>query len=233
VAEARLSAFPPESLASAVTSLAMLGAGGAVACLARLGSAQPAHWRRCWDAAALVGVTTLGLHGFGEPAGGASLRAWSFADTSANLALAFLVLLAAARDFAPEGARRALVLAFGAVSTLGVAHVGAEKFLGGAAGGLELHALGALSGSQLALVADYAAVLALFWRGRERMPPRARRLLPLLGATAAVGLLLAMPDGERVDFGFVAYHAIWHLVGAFLVALLWLVQELRFAEAAR
>ena len=198
--------------------------------MARLTGVQPAHWRRCWDCAALVGVTTIGLHGFGEPSGGATLHAWSFADTTANLLFAYLVLIAALRDLASTSAQRRGRLMFGAITALGISHVGAETFLGAASGGFESGALGALSLSQLALVVDYAAVFAIFWRGRARMPLRAQRLLPLVGLSATVGLLFAMPNGDRVDFGFVAYHAIFHLFAAFLVMLLWIVQEIRFSE---
>jgi hypothetical protein len=209
----------------------MLGAGFGTLAMARLTRSQPAHWMRAYAAAALVGVTTVGLHALGEPAGGLRLRVWSFADTAANLLLALAVVLAALRDFgAPAAQRRNFVVAL-ALNAFAIGHVFTEKFLGGSASGFTFASFGALSASQLALVADYAAVIALMTRARASLPERSRRLLPLLGLLALLGLALAIPDGEQMFAGIFAWHAVWHLVGAFLLLLLWIVNELRFAAA--
>jgi hypothetical protein len=224
-------ALPPWLLASAVTSLAMLGAGFGTLAMARLTRSQPAHWTLAYAAAALVGVTTVGLHALGEPEGGLRLRAWSFADTAANLLLALAIVRAALLDFGPPATQhRNLAIAL-VLNAFAIGHVFVEKFLGGGASGVAFASFGALSASQLALVADYAAVIALMSRARASLPERSRRLLPLLGLLSLLGLALAIPDGDQMLAGVFAWHAIWHLVGAFLLLLLWIVNELRFGGA--
>jgi hypothetical protein len=234
-ANVRILTFPAPlsawSLASAVTSFAMLGAGFALVLMTRLTGTQPRHWCRAYVASVFVGIATLGLHALGEPAGGRSLAFWSIADTGTNLVLAFAVVLALLRDFVAPVARRRAVLSFAVLNAVALAHVTAERLFGGSAGGIRSASFGSLTWSQLALVVDYAAAVALFVNARDRIPMRSRALLPLLGLAAATGPVLAMPDGERIDALVVAYHAIWHLVGAFLMLLIWIVNELRFSDS--
>jgi hypothetical protein len=226
-----LSALPPWLLASAVSSFVMLAAGFGMLMGARITRVQPPGWIRAYAAAALVGVTTVGLHVLGEPVGGLQLRIWSFADTAANCLLALAILLAALHDFgAPAAQRRNLVVAL-ALNGGAISHVFFEKFFGGATSGLAFASFGALSASQLALVVDYGAVIVLFTSARHRLPARSRRLLPLLAGLALLGLALAIPDGEQMLGGMVSWHALWHAIGALLLLVLWLLNELRFADA--
>jgi hypothetical protein len=225
-------ALPAWSLAASVTSFATLGAGLALVAMTALTQSQPLHWRRAYACLVLVGAATLGLHAHGEPAGGFAQRAWSAADTGTNLLLAFALLLATLRDFGPQVRRARIALGFGALNVAALLHVLAEKFLDGSSDSLHVAGFGALTLSQLVLVADYLAVITLFAAGRRQLPRRSRRLLPLLTALALVGVTLAMPDSERVDASVLAYHALWHMVSAFLLLLLWVVNELRFPAAA-
>jgi hypothetical protein len=82
------------------------------------------------------------------------------------------------------------------------------------------------------LIALSFVTVVLFYRRRDRIPPRAKPLLRLAVAIFLVGMLLATASNERIVYPFFAMHALWHLVGAFGFIVLWAFNDVRFAGPA-
>ena len=60
------------------------------------------------------------------------------------------------------------------------------------------------------------------------IPPDARPLLILTVGIFLVGMVLATAAETRVADPFLAFHALWHLVGAFGVIVFWAFNHVRF-----
>jgi hypothetical protein len=70
--------------------------------------------------------------------------------------------------------------------------------------------------------------VGLLYARLPRIPPRARPLLYLLTGLFVIGALLATATNQRVDFQILAWHATWHIVGAFGFIVLWAFNHMRF-----
>jgi cell division protein FtsW (lipid II flippase) len=70
--------------------------------------------------------------------------------------------------------------------------------------------------------------VGLLYARLARIPPRARPLLYLVTILFVIGALLATASNQRVDFQILAWHATWHIVGAFGFIALWAFNHVRF-----
>ncbi len=145
-----------------------------------------------------------------------------------NLLLAYALQLAVLGDFYPRAFRRRFALASGAVNAAVVAWLLGEALAGVHEYAIDLGGFGGFHVGETVLILDSIAVTALLYTRRARIPERARPLLHLVAATFAVGLGLASASGSTVHGRFGAYHALWHVVGAFGFLLFWAFNHVRF-----
>jgi hypothetical protein len=219
-------------MANAITSFATMLAGLYATAIALLLRNHPGRWLHAYLWIFLTGIPTLGLHGFGEPFQAPTHGFWRVADTGSNLILAWALQLAVLGDFHAPAVRRRLALGSLALNLAAIGWMIGENF-----GGLPrrpavpLGEFGGFTLGELVLILDSLFVTVLLYRARHRIPPRARPLLNLVAATFGVGLLLATANNQEVVRPVVAFHALWHLVGAFGFMTLLVFNHVRLEDA--
>ena len=224
--------LPAWAMANAITSFATLGAGVFTLALWAVLPGQPRRWAHAYLWILLTGIPTLGLHGYGEPFSAASHPWWSVADTGSNLILAWALQVAVLGDFFPRLLRP---VAWGSLA-LNLAAIGQmvhENFVANEIRYLiPLGEFGGFRAGESMLILDRLLVVTLLYRARTRIPEAARRVLHLLALTFLVGLGLATAANTQVGMlagqPVLAYHALWHLTGAFGFLVFFLFNHVRF-----
>lgn len=219
------------NLANAVTGFATVFAGGLTVALSLLVGGQPTRWVVAYGFIFVTGIPTVGFHGFGEPFHAASFDVWRVSDTGSNLLLAWALQLAALGDSFPRATQIRVACLSGVLNLAAIGWMIAESFLPERGYALALGRFGGFNPGELMLIADSLFVAFLLWRARASAPANARRVLALTTLIFLVGLGLATGRNDTVHATVVAYHALWHLVGAFGFLALWVYNQLRFAEA--
>ena len=227
--------LPEWAMANAITAFATIGAG--IYCLLfwRILPGQPLRWGHAYLWIFLTGIPTLGLHGYGEPFQAPSHPFWSVADTGSNLILAWSLQVAVLGDFWSKQVQWRVGGASLAVNLAGIANMVRERFFAEPTYLIPLGDFGGFRTGEVLLILDSLLVTALLYLGRHHFPQQAKRLLNLLAVTFLVGLALATAKNEEVGVWLgqpvLAYHALWHLVGAFGFMVLFLMNHERFREA--
>jgi hypothetical protein len=212
----------PTELANTVSSFATIFSGLTGLLLCWLVASQPRRWVAVYGGMFLTGLPTLWYHGFGET----YIQGW--ADTSSNLLLAWLVIVAALWDGYSREVRRWVAGASGAINLVVVI----LRLVGGSAfRHVDVVPLGAFGGfhiTETVLILDSFLGVGLLYGRHAAIPTKAR---PLLYATTVVfvcGALLASASNHQLDLIIISYHAIWHIVGAFGFLLLWAFNHARW-----
>lgn len=224
--------LPAWAMANAITSFATLGAGVFTLALWALLPGQPLRWAHAYLWIFLTGIPTLGLHGYGEPFAAASHPWWSVADTGSNLILAWALQVAVLGDFFARIARPVAVGSL-ALNLAAIGQMVHENFVAEEIAYLiPLGGFGGFRVGESMLILDSVFIVVLLYRARTRIPPAARRLLHLLALTFLAGLGLATAANPQVGVlagqPVLAYHALWHLVGAFGFLVFFLFNHVRF-----
>lgn len=211
--------MPGVELTNAVTGFATLLSGVLTLLLTFLVAPQPWRWRAAYAAIVVTGIPTIWYHGFGEtfPA-----KVW---DVSTNYLVSWTMIAAALGDYYRPRTRWLVAGAMFAVNVAAIADM-----LATGAPNTKLVSFGANGYSirQLTLIANsLLATLLLYGKFRE-IVPAARPLLHLQTAWFLGGAWLASANTHRVDGTVIAYHALWHVVGAFGFVVIWAFNHVRF-----
>jgi hypothetical protein len=172
----------------------------------------------------VTGVATVWYHGFGE-------TFWAgTADIGTNLLLAWLLQVAVLRDYHAPTTQRRVTLVAGAAN---LAYVLWRIAVGPGSSSVYAISLGDFGGFKVGetlLILDSLLAVGLLYARHSLVPARARRLWYLTTGIFFVGMLLATASNQQVDARIVAYHALWHIVGAFGFVALWAFNHARFDE---
>lgn len=212
----------PADLANAVSAYATILSGIIPLILCWLVSPQPRRWLAAYSCIFITGVPTVWMHGFGEqfPA--------RVADIGTNLFLAWALQFAVLGDFYSKRTQRIVTTITGVVIVAFIIQLiasGPERRLA-----ITFGASGEFTWGELLLIANSMLAVSLFYLRKSMIPARAIPLLYLLTILFLIGLGFATQSNHRVDFTVVAYHAIWHIVGAYGFIVLWVFNHLRFTE---
>lgn len=212
----------PPDLANTVTSFCTILAGAVTLAFCRLLAPQPTRWVFVYLCLFVTGLPTFGFHGWGtEP-----LR---LADVGTNLLLAFAIQLAVLGDFYAPRTRAIVGAASGFANAAAVLWMLREALTGARGYAVDLGGFGGFYAGEAVLILDCFLVVGLLYARRRRVPPRARPLLHLVTLSFLLGLGLASAAGDVVHGRWIAYHALWHVVGAFGFLLFWGFNHLRFS----
>lgn len=215
----------PPDLANAVTAFCTLGAGAVALLFCRLVAPQPARWQLVWWCLLVTGIPTFLWHAWlWDP--------FRVLDVASNLLLAWALQVAVLGDFYAPATRRRVAAVSAAVNVVAVGWMLRETVTGVVGDAVSFGPHGGFQPGEVVLIADSVAVAALLWMRRDRIPDRARPLLRTVTATFVAGVALATGSGTRVDFGWLSYHALWHVVGAFGFLQLWAFNLVRFGGLA-
>lgn len=209
-------------LADAVSAYALILSGIIPLTLCWLISPQPRRWLFAYLCIFITGVPTVWMHGFGEqfPA--------RIADIGTNLLLAWALQFAALGDYYSARTQRIVTAISGVMITAFVIQMmaaGPERRLA-----ITFGESGEFTWGELLLIANSILAVALLYFRRLLIPERARPLLYLVTIIFLAGLGFATQSNHRVDFGVLAYHATWHIVGAYGFIVLWIFNHLRFVQ---
>lgn len=211
----------PPDLANAVTAFCTILAGVVTLLFCRLVAPQPPRWVFVWWCLFLTGIPTFLWHAWlWDP--------FRVVDVASNLLLAWALQVAVLGDFSAPATQRRVAWASGVVNLLAVAWMVGESVRGAVVDAVSFGTHGGFQPGEVVLILDSLLVTALLWRHRRDVPDRARPLLRTVTATFVLGVYLASASGTRVDYGWLSYHALWHVVGAFGFVQLWAFNLVRF-----
>ena len=212
------------NLANAVSAYATILSGVIPLALCWLMSPQPRRWLFAYLCIFITGVPTVWNHGFGEP------FAARVADIGTNLLLAWAIQLAVLGDYySPRAQKIVSVISGGIIVAFIVWTIALEPERRLA---ITFGQSGEFTWGELLLIANSIFAVTLFYLRRARIPKKARPLLYLTTTLFLIGLGLATQSNQRVDFVVLAYHATWHIVGAYGFIVLWAFNHVRFAQVS-
>ena len=212
-------------LAHTVTGFCTLLSGVVALVLCRFVRRQPPGWHFAYACIVITGVPTILFHGYLTP----MLAA---ADVSSNLLLAWAIQWAVLGDFWPVATQRRVAAATGAINLAGVAWIFREAITGEKHYLIPFGAHGGFHTGEVVLILDSLLVVALLYARRRKIAARAKPLLYAITVTFTIGLFLATAGNQEVAGPFFAYHALWHVVGAFGFVLFWAFNHVRLEERA-
>lgn len=210
-------------LASTATAFATTLAGLVCLLLVWLMRPQPTRWVWVYVGMLVTGLATIWFHGFGE------LRLPGLADSFTNLLLAWLTVMAAIGDYYP-GRSPARWAGFG----LGLLCLGVSAWrlfnqdLYYSIYAIPLGEFGGFRISEVLLIVSALLATSLHYVNLGKIPSDSRGLLYAMTGLYVIGMLLATAANDQVDFRIMAWHAIWHVVGAFGFVMLWAFNHKRF-----
>lgn len=213
-------------LANAVTGFATCFAGIMPMLYTLLTKPQPRRWFFVYVCILLTGIPTVWLHAYeGNRIAGAT-------DTGSNIFLVWAIQIAVAGDFFRGNFKRNFI----AVSTLlnfsAIAFLFYEAvFLTTKVKAIDLGDFGWFNIGELALIISAWVVTFAFFFNWKKIPASARPLLLVVFVMFFCGMILASAKNAQVSMRVFAWHATWHLVGAFALVTLWLFNHIRFHES--
>jgi hypothetical protein len=211
-------------IANSITSFATIFAGLVTLSLGSL-HRHPRHWMLVYGAILLTGLPTLWYHGSNE-----TIFAARISDIGTNLLLAWCVTWAALTDFFSTRTR-AIVAVLSAASILG--YLTWNLAVGMVQSRLVVLGFGAFGGftvGELILITNSILGTLLLGLRINRAPRDSRPYYWLTVAWFLAGTLAATASNQQVDFTFMAWHALWHIIGGFGFIMLWAYADARFAS---
>lgn len=207
-------------LANAVTAYATILSGIIPLILCWLVSPQPRRWLFAYLCIFITGVPTVWMHGLGEPFPA------RVADIGTNLLLAWALQFAILGDYYSSRTQRIVTTITGVIIIAYIIQLiasGPERRLA-----ITFGESGEFTWGELLLIANSILAISLFYLRQAMIPAKAQPLLYLITIIFLIGLGFATQANQRVDFTVVAYHAIWHIVGAYGFIVLWVFNHIRF-----
>jgi hypothetical protein len=209
-------------LANTISAYATILAGLLALMPAALMGKQPRRWLFAYLCVFITGLPTVWYHGFGET------FVPGFFGIGTNLLLGWALVNAALGDYYSSRTHRLVaiglaVLNLVALSTRLIQGPGSTKIML-----INLGVFGGFTLLEMALILNSFLAVGLLYARRSHIPPQARPLLYLVTILFVSDALLATASNQRVDFQILAWHATWHIVGAFGFISLWAFNHMRF-----
>ncbi len=210
-------------IANAVTGFATVLAGLVPLALCLVTRMHPPRWMFVYLCIFITGVPTVGFHAFEQSA------AWASWDVGTNILLAYSMQLAACYDFRGPEFRRWFI------PTMTVLNACAWVYLAlRGAGYTEKFYLISIGDnvhftiSEIVLITNSWVVAFFFFRHWRDLPRHSRPLIAMVIFMFFIGMLLASASNGTISYRVVAWHALWHIWGAFALLTLWLFNFVRF-----
>ena len=212
-------------LANAVTGFATCFAGIMPLLYTLLTKPQPKRWIWVYVCILLTGIPTVWLHAY------EGNRIASATDTGSNIFLVCAIQMGVAFDFLSGKLRRNLVAISTTLNFSAILFLYYEAiFLESKVKALSFGDFGYFNIGEVALIVSAWAVTIIFFVNIRKIPAPARPLLYLVFIMFFCGMILAGASSAHVTMRVFAWHAFWHLVGAFALITLWLFNHVRFNE---
>ncbi len=214
-----MTTLSPADLANTISAYATTLSGLVPLLLVLLVAPHPRRWVFVYLCVFITGLATVWNHGFGEtfPA--------RVADIGTNLLVTWALQIAIAGDYYSRAAQKRVALVSGIVNAGFIAWMiaaGPERRLA-----IAFPGFGEFTYGEVLLIANVVFTFGLFYVRHAQIPIPARRVLYLITALFAVGAFLASASNSKVDYQVLAYHATWHIVGAYGLILIWVFNQLR------
>lgn len=211
-------------LANAVTSFATCLGGIMPLLFTALAGKQPRRWVFVYACVLITGIPTVILHAY------EGNRLASFFDVGTNILLAWALQLAVAGDFLTPNARRRLTWTSTCINAGVLLWLLHEVFAVEKTPLIRFGSFGEFYAGEVALILNCLVGTGLFVAHHSRIPRQARGLFYLIVSMFLCGLFLATAGNSHVSSRIFAWHAVWHLIGAFGFVTLWLFNHVRFTD---
>jgi hypothetical protein len=211
-------------LANAVTSFATCLGGIMPLLYCWLGRSQPRRWVVVYLCVLVTGIPTVILHAY------EGNRLASFFDVGTNILLAYALEIAVSGDFMRAPARKKLLTVLTFVNVGVWLYLAWEVFAPVKKPIITFGPHGEFYFGETALILNAFVVLGLFIKSYRLFPKQSRPMFFLIVLMFLVGLVLATGSNSLVTQRVVAWHATWHLVGAFGFITMWFFNDIRFNQ---
>ncbi len=209
-------------LANTVSAYALILAGILCLLFCYLLGPQPRRWVIAYLGVFITGVPTVWYHGFGE-----TYLAGIF-DGGTNLLLVWLMQVAALWDGYSTRVRWGVAVGSGiinlsAIMTKLLVGPGFNKIFP-----VDLGDFGGFNISELVLIAGSLLAIGLLYGQINRLTRQSKNLLYFSTGLFFAGAIMASAGNHTVHLTILAYHATWHVIGAFGFICLWGFNHSRF-----
>lgn len=209
-------------VANVVTSYATLLAGIMPVVYTLLTRNQPGRWMFVYVCIIITAIPTIIHHA--DP----RIAFWTSTDVASNLLLAWSIQNAVSGDFMTVGARNTF-MRLSTILNLGVfCWLTYEAVSGVKIPVIKFGEFGEFYLGEAALIINAWFVAGLFFKSYRRIPATARPFLLLTFFIFLIGMGIATADDGQINARFFAWHATWHIVGAFGFITLWIFNHIRF-----
>lgn len=212
-------------LANTVTGFATCMAGLVPMIYCLIIHRQPPRWFFVYFCILLTGIPTVWLHS------DEGNRLAAATDVGSNIFLTWALLMAVAGDFMQPASRFRFRIAATVVDFSAIAWLFYESTLDGEKFKLiNMGEFGQFYVGEVILIVNAWTVAGIFFGNWARIPRIARPALSMTFIIFFVGMILATAANNQIWWRIFAWHATWHIVGAFGLMTLWLFNHLRFTQ---
>jgi hypothetical protein len=211
-------------VANVVTSYATLLAGIMPVIYCLITRNQPGRWMLVYVCVVITAIPTIIHHQ--DP----RVAFWTSIDVASNILLAWAIQVAVSGDFLPPEKRRTFLASTTLINSGVLAWLAYEAISGVKTPVIRFGGFGEFYVGEAALIINCWVAAGLFFKSYRRIPPQARPFLLLVFCTFLVGMGLATAGDAQISARFFAWHATWHILGAFGFMTLWVFNHLRFSQ---
>lgn len=214
-------------VANVVTAYATLLAGVMPVLYTLLSRRQPGRWMLVYVCVVITAIPTVIHHA--DP----RVSFWTSTDVASNILLVWALQVAVSGDFMSPARRKTFVALSTVMNACILAWLVYEATLPTQTPLLGFGDFGGFCFGEIALIINAWIVAGLFFRSYRHIPPPARPFLFLTFFIFFVGMGLATASDGQISLRFFAWHATWHIVGAFGFITLWVFNEIRFTAVPK
>jgi hypothetical protein len=212
-------------LANTVTGLCTCMAGVMPMLYCFLVRQHPPRWFFVYFCILLTGIPTVWLHS------DEGNRIASATDVGSNIFLTWSILMAVAGDFLHGSSRKRFRAVVTFIDFAAIAFLFYEAvYLDTKFKAINLGDFGQFYLGETILIMNSWFIAGLFFAFRAQLPKAARPVIVSVFAMFFVGMILASAANDIIWYRIFAWHAIWHIVGAFALVTLWVFNEVRITE---
>lgn len=211
-------------LANTVTGFATCMAGIVPMIYCLIIHPQPPRWFFVYFCIFLTGIPTVWLHS------DEANRFAAAADVGSNVFLTWSILMAVSGDFLQERARNWFRGVVCALDFAAIAWIFYEVTLPEKMKALDFGSFGFFHVGEVILILNAWLCAGMFFGHWKRIPKPARPAIVMTFVMFFFGMLLATAANNQIWYRIFAWHATWHILGAFALVTLWLFNHIRFTQ---
>lgn len=211
-------------LANTVTGFATCMAGIVPMIYCLIIARQPPRWFFVYFCILVTGIPTVWLHSDEANPYAAA------ADVGSNVFLTWSMLMAVSGDFLAPAKRNIFRVVVSVLDFAALSWITYETQLPQKWKMLDFGDFGFFHVGEVILIMNAWLVAGMFFGHWRHIPRHSRPALIMTFVMFFAGMLLATASNSHISYRIFAWHAVWHIIGAFALVTLWLFNHLRYND---